>query len=213
MPNVMRKPSFLGVPGSSEAASLRFDVIGAPRNAVRVEQVFPAPSAAPIEVHTTEEEEEDSLEEAREALALENARTLAATVERLEKEIIRLAREASSDAVQIGFLVAQKVLEMELATRPVALVNLVQAALRKAGEARELTVKLCPADLQRIQELGGVGAVKGLRIATLNLVADASLTTGDCLIESELGRVDARLATRLGNVQRAVLHETAEESG
>src|SRR6185369_15742672 len=69
---------------------------------------------------------------------------LGAAVEMLRTTSERLAAEARSDALEVGFLIARRILETELATSPEPLVALVRSTIRRLGEARKMTVRLSP---------------------------------------------------------------------
>lgn len=122
----------------------------------------------------------------------------------LKAESERLAEQARSDALEIGFAVARRILEHELSVSPQPLFGFIRAAIQRAGEQRQLKVRLCPADHERLEEARLSGATGQLAIATLELVRDPSLSVGDVVVEGESATVDGRLGTRLAELARAV---------
>ena len=147
--------------------------------------------------------------EAERAALAEQARREAlqqvvAAVEALRAQADRLAEQARADAIEIGFQVARKVLEAELRAGPEALFALVRSAVRRAGESRRVSVRLAPEDLALLQPEGGKGAIDSLTAARVEWVADPSLQRGDCLVDTDFGQVDGRLATRFDEIRRAV---------
>jgi len=133
---------------------------------------------------------------------------LSAAIEHLKQYAGRLAEQARSDALEIGFQVARKILETELTTSPAPLFGLIRTAVQRLGETRKLTISVCPEDLARIEAEGGSGAL-GLMVAQIELLPDSTLAAGDCVVDSEMGRVDGRLSTRLAELQRAITEEAA----
>jgi hypothetical protein len=125
-------------------------------------------------------------------------------VESLKLQSSRLAELARSDALEIGLLVAERILEQEVATNPRALMSLVRSAMRRLAESRQITIFLCPADAERLSERVQAQDPEVLAIATVKLVADAALKAGDCRVESELGSVDGKLSTRFNEVRRSL---------
>ncbi|WP_243047643.1 flagellar assembly protein FliH [Dyella sp. RRB7] len=122
------------------------------------------------------------------------ARPLRAMDELVELELARLA-----------MTVARQVLAHELRTSPDLVVEAVrQAALALPSATGHLRVRLHPEDL---------ALLRSLDVAESNwqLVGDASLQRGDCLLESERSRLDARVETRLAAVVDAVLGAEAED--
>ena len=129
---------------------------------------------------------------------------LASAIESLRQTAERLAEQARSDALEVGFQVARRILEMEVSSSsPEPLFALIRSALRKAGEVREVTVRLSPGDEVRIRA-ALTDRPDALSTATVRLESDGSLSPGDCIVEGEFGSVDGRLSTRLDEMQTAV---------
>lgn len=147
---------------------------------------------------------------ALEALRAEALERVAHAVEVLRLQAARLAEQARTDALEVGFQVARRILEAEVAASPDALFALVRAALRKAGGSRRVTVRLHPDDLPRLAP-AAVSGPAGLSTAAIELVADASLERGDCVVDTDFGRVDGRLRTRLEELHRAAQAAAEEE--
>ena len=151
--------------------------------------------------------------EAQKLAARFTERTSAA-VDILRATAERLAAEARTDALEIGFLVARRILEMELTASAEPLVNLVRSAVRRLGESRRIVIHLSPADAQAmtaIIESRGAQAVAQASISKVEIVADASLGRGDCLVEGDLVTVDGRINARIEELRR-VLEAGVEEN-
>jgi len=147
-------------------------------------------------------------------LAAQFTERTSAAVEVLRATAERLAAEARTDALEIGFLVARRILEMELTASAEPLVNLVRSAVRRLGESRRIVVHLSPADAQAmnaIVESRGAQAIAQASISKVEIVADASMGRGDCLVEGDLVTVDGRINARIEELRR-VLEAGVEES-
>jgi flagellar assembly protein FliH len=136
---------------------------------------------------------------------------LALALEQLRLEAEHLAQQARNDALELGFLAAKKILEMEVSANPGALFSLIRTAVRTVGDARTLTIRLHPEDCNRLEAAGGVREMGELAMMTVEVRPDSSLLPGDCVIDSELGRVDGRLAARLAEMKRQVEGAMASE--
>jgi flagellar assembly protein FliH len=122
----------------------------------------------------------------------------------LRVEAERLAEQARADAIEVAFQVASRILETEVKANPETLFSLVRSALRKAGDSRRIALRLCPGDAAALEadfERVGHGDLSAARV---EIVADPTLAPGDCLVETDFGQVDGRLATRLSEAKRAV---------
>lgn len=136
---------------------------------------------------------------------------LLAAIETLRLRSERLAEEARADALEIGFMVARKVLEHELSTGPKALFDLIRSAIRKAGESRKITLRLHPQDCA-VVERASEEQRNSLTLAKIECVAAPELSPGDCMVEGDLGQVDGRLATRLAELARSIEQAVREDS-
>jgi hypothetical protein len=134
-----------------------------------------------------------------------------AAIDRLRMLSDRLAADTRNDALEVAMMLARKIVEGELTTNVDKMMGTVRSAVRRLGESRRITVRLSPddADLlskgnQPSSELGGLSAAK------VEVVADATLKRGDCLVEGDLGSVDARLDTRFAELRRAIAEDASE---
>jgi flagellar assembly protein FliH len=138
-------------------------------------------------------------------LSAQFAERTGAAVALLRSTADRLAAEARTDALEIGFLVARRILEMELSTSPEPLVNLVRGAVRRLGESRHIIIHLSPEDattLTQALQAQGNQAVSPVSVAQIDVVADGALKRGDCLVEGDQVTVDGRIDVRLEELHR-----------
>ncbi len=194
-----RRPRFLAdVPEIPTPEPVRFAQASHRPQALVSRQVAPVPDPAP----TPRADGDGSLGLA--AIRQEAMEKVAAALETLRAQADRLAEQARSDAIEIGFQVARRILEAELRHSPEALFALVRSALRRAGESRRITVRLAPEDAALLQPDAGRAALDGITSARIELVQDPGLQRGDCVVDTDFGQVDGRLGTRLAEIRRAV---------
>lgn len=117
---------------------------------------------------------------------------------RLEKD--RCLARWEADAIRLAVAVAEKLLRRSIAADPAVADRLIGETLRLAAGVPQLTIKLSPADRER---LGGavaslVGAVG--KFGSADVVADPSITPGGCVAETRYGRIDGRLETQLERI-------------
>ncbi len=144
----------------------------------------------------------------REQAPSEALESLAAAIQSLRSASARLAEQARSDALEIAFVIARRILEAELKASPEPLFALVRSAVRRLGEARQVRVRLCPADAAVVKDALAREELPDLAVVQTEVTADPSLSPGDCLVESTLGSVDGRLDVRLAELKRAVAYAT-----
>jgi flagellar assembly protein FliH len=100
-----------------------------------------------------------------------------------------MARAVTATAVQL----ARQVLRHELTVRPELVATVAAEAVNAVLlSARQITVHVHPQDLPLASE----GAADVLQARGARLVADAAVARGGCRVESDLGAIDARIASR-----------------
>lgn len=144
------------------------------------------------------------------AIRAEALQRVAPAIQVLRLSAERLAEQARSDALEIGFLVARRILEAELSTGPEALFALVKGALRRAGDSRLVRVRCHPSQVSTLSGQAAAGQL-GVTTATVEVQADPGLEPGDVVVDTDFGKVDGRLATRLEELFRAA--SSAMEEG
>jgi flagellar assembly protein FliH len=105
----------------------------------------------------------------------------------------------------LATVMARRVVGRELQLDP----SLIELAVREAAAAlpsatRELRVWVNPSDLDLLRELGA--AEPHWRFG-----ANPALSRGDCMLESERSRLDARVSTRLASVIDAVIGDDLDD--
>ncbi len=190
MTGTPRVPAFLAGSASPQAA-LRPAPFAVPAGASR----RPATGAA-------QEPPPGPTPEQLSAIRAEAMQKVAHAVEVLRLQAERLAEQARADALEIGFRVAKRVLEAELSTSPDALFSLVRSALRRTGESRKVAVRVHPQDAAALAPALASGEL-GVATATVEVVKDPTLSPGDCVVDTDFGKVDGRLETRLEELFRA----------
>ena len=122
----------------------------------------------------------------------------------------RMGAEVAATAIEIGCLIARRILEAELKTDIESHRSLVRSAVRRLGEEHRVTVHLAPSDIELVRaaagESGGDSGDLGLNlgIAKVEIFPDTNLTPGDCLVESDAAMVDGRIGTRLEEIRRVL---------
>jgi type III secretion protein L len=119
----------------------------------------------------------------------------------------RILRDADREVIALALAVARKVLGREVASAPEAVANLAAAALAEARERREVVLRVSPADVATIRAAEGRLAA-ALARAPLEIREDPSLERGAAIVDTEAGRIDARVETQLEAIARAI-----EEAG
>ena len=166
------------------------------------------------ELHQLRAQAETELEEARAKVEeiRENARTegreegLRECMENLaaaRSEYAEVRKRAERDMVDLAFHVAQRIIGHCIEVKPQVVRDIVGEALVGARGREQILVRLHPDDHKEV-EVARDDYARELDGVAVYFEADTSLERGGCIIETESGRIDARLETQLEVLREAV---------
>jgi len=139
------------------------------------------------------EEGLQALEDFRRRQQAEIGVPVAAALEQFQRQLDRLEQALARRVAGVALQVARQVVRTELQTPAAMAVRVTQEALDEVLlSARHITVRLHPADLAAVEQ----GCADTFAARKVRLVPDAHVERGGCLVESDLGVVDARVSTR-----------------
>jgi flagellar assembly protein FliH len=123
----------------------------------------------------------------------------------LQQRLIELEQDLAQRVAGIALEVAQQVVRNELILNPAQVVAVTQEALSALlVSARHITVHLNPDDFALVAEgCAELVAVRGAR-----LVSDRAIERGGCLVDSDIGLVDATVASRWQRASAALGRST-----
>lgn len=128
-----------------------------------------------------------------------------ATLAAAEAARARLLAEAESDIARLAVAIARKVLVGELALGDAAILRIVSQALASARLGRAVVVRVHPDDATGLSAAYPALLAAAGRSEGLVLRPDPGLARGDCVVESEIGTIDARIDTQLSAIEHALV--------
>jgi type III secretion system HrpE/YscL family protein len=123
--------------------------------------------------------------------------TLAARLFEAERRRDGALAEAERDLAKIALAAARRIVGEELTVAPERIVAIVREVLDRARRARRIVVRVHPEDAATLRRL----AEGALPYA---IEEDPAIARGGCVIETELGEVDARIETKLAALEKAL---------
>ncbi len=158
----------------------------------------------------TEKESEEKLKEAfekgTENALLEFEQNLLASREIRD----RILRETEKDILKLSVRLAEKIIGKELAKDNRTIIKIVSTALQNARQKERITIRVNPLDMQIVQNESDLFK-SNAQTKFIDFIADPRVEKGGCLIESEVGTVDARLETQFRVLERALLAQADGE--
>jgi flagellar assembly protein FliH len=135
----------------------------------------------------------EALEAAKRAFAQQASAQVAQLVAAFDEQTRLLDVRMADSLVQTAVTLARQVVRSEIVQRPDVVVQVAQDAVGAVIlSARHLRLRLNPQDLPLVE----AGAGDLLKARSVLLQADATLSPGGCIVESDLGQVDARIEQR-----------------
>lgn len=133
--------------------------------------------------------------------------TLATSLEELGRLRENVMKNSTEDMLRMVLVIAEQIIHCEVKANPEVILKTLQEALQSAISSDEYHVKIHPDDLAIVVENKPLflASVNGLKNITLE--ADGNVTRGGCLVESELGQVDATIEEQLEELRRQLLPE------
>lgn len=114
----------------------------------------------------------------------------------------QMATYAEHELVQLAIEIARKIVRREVTVDREIVISLARVALARLRSRALATVYLHPDDYQYVtanrDRLGAGNTVK--------LIEDATISRGGCLIETDLGHVDARIEQQFSEIERGFFH-------
>ncbi len=115
--------------------------------------------------------------------------------------------ETEQDILRLSVKLAEKIIGREIKTDKATVVDIVANSLRNAKRQDKLTIRVSQKDYSTVQEKF-VELSQSSRTSYVDIVPDPRVTLGGCIIESEVGTIDARLETQLRVLEKALLGQT-----
>jgi flagellar assembly protein FliH len=127
-------------------------------------------------------------------------RRLTQTVEELGGLRGEIIHSTEKQMVQLVLAIADRIVARELTLDRTVLLGMARAALDRLGEYGSATIRLHPDDFQAI---GG----KAIDTGPVKVVADALVTRGGCLVQSDFGFMDVSPDAQFRELARTLLSD------
>ena len=126
-------------------------------------------------------------------------------LERAQNKRVEILEQTEQEIVNLVLLIARKVIKViSESQRNVITSNVVQALKKVKGRGTVL-IRVNMADLKlstaHIKDF--IGMVEGVK--SIQVVEDSSVDSGGCIIETDFGEIDARIASQLAELEARIL--------
>jgi flagellar assembly protein FliH len=134
-------------------------------------------------------------------------RALRASSETIHNLRDKVFRESEDEIINLIMLVARKVIVAEVTQNRSILAGVVQSAIADLTAREEITVRINPDDYQLVTSGRDELLLKELLNEHLSIKSDPSVAAGFCLVDTEMGTIDASLDGQLEHIYRSLLEQ------
>jgi flagellar assembly protein FliH len=134
-------------------------------------------------------------------------RALRASSETIHNMRDKIFRESEDELINLIMLVARKVITHEISQNRSILAKVVQSALAGLSAREEITVRINPDDYQLVTSGRDDLLHAELLNERLQLKPDPSVEAGFCLVDTDMGTVDASLEGQLEQIYRSFFEQ------
>ena len=127
--------------------------------------------------------------------------TIVSTAVDIRDEIIRSSEKLMSEMI---LMIARKVIKDEIVERREVVINNIKEAIRRVKDRDRIDIRVNFADLDMTtahkDEL--IKMMESLK--KVNIYEDSRVDRGGCIIETDVGAIDARISTQLDTIEEAI---------
>ena len=132
-----------------------------------------------------------------------------AIIEYFETNKKQLLWQAEQSFVVLAVKLAEKVIRREIELQPELVKDTVRMALETVSKTTNVVIRVSPQDISIIEDLkSSLSDLLG-RFTSVSITPDESVSRGGCIVQSERGRVDARIETQIDRIARDILEPGA----
>lgn len=115
----------------------------------------------------------------------------------------KMFQNVEPQLVKLAFSIAEKIIGQQIQENDAAIVEIIRQALDSAI-GNKILVRVNPADIEKVKahQPALVGHVEATK--TISFKEDEMVKQGGCVVESEIGTIDAQLETQLVAIKKAL---------
>ncbi len=190
------------------------------RGAIPEQSVPKARTEAERIVNQAMQEAEAIREEAR-AAGREEGRAEASTrieeametLNRAVKERKKIIKDSEQELLRLAIKVAEQIIRSEVSMHRDVCLNIVAEAIARVSDREQIIVRVNREDAEYLKRYKDrlAGMLDGVK--SFSILEDAGVEPGGCIIETNLGFIDAKISTKLKAIESALKKLSSEEEG
>ena len=127
------------------------------------------------------------------------------------KERKTIIKDAENELLRLALKIAEQIIRSEVSLHRDVSLNIVSEAIGRVSDREQIIVRVNREDAEYLKRYKDrlAGMLDGVK--SFSILEDANVEPGGCIIETNLGFVDARISTKLKAIEEALLKVAPEE--
>jgi flagellar assembly protein FliH len=119
----------------------------------------------------------------------------------LEKVRGEIYSRVEREAVELALAIARKIVFNEVRTDREIILRVVRQALKRTNDVSRIKIRINPSDFNFLKKNQNIFIDDINGLDDLHLIKDDKIHNGGCMIETDMGEIDARIETQLRAVE------------
>lgn len=157
-----------------------------------------------------EEGREEGRREGRDEAAARIEEALA-TLNQAVKERKKIIGDAEGEILRLSLKIAEQIIRSEVSLHRDVSLNIVSEAIGRVSDREQIIVRVNREDAEYLKRYKDrlAGMLDGVK--SFSIIEDTNIEPGGCVIETNLGFIDARISTKLKAIEEALQKVSTEE--
>lgn len=120
------------------------------------------------------------------------------------KERKKIISDSENEILRLSLKVAEQIIRSEVSLHRDVCLNIVSEAIARISDREQVIVKVNREDAEYLKRYKDrlAGMLDGVK--SFSIIEDANIEPGGCVIETNLGFIDARIATKIKSIEEAL---------
>src|SRR3989339_568183 len=134
------------------------------------------------------------------------------TVNQAVKERKKIIKDSEGEILRLALKVAEQIIRSEVSMHRDVCLNIVSEAIGRISDREQIIVRVNREDAEYLKRYKDrlTSMLDGVK--SFSIIEDANIEPGGCIIETNLGFIDARISTKIRSIEEALHKVAAEES-
>ena len=133
------------------------------------------------------------------------------TLNQAIKERKTIIKDAEQEILTLSIKIAEQIIRSEVSLHRDVCLNIVAEAIARVSDREQIIVKASREDAEYLKRYKErlAGMLDGVK--SFSILEDANIEPGGCIIETNLGFIDAKISTKLKSIEEALRKVSSEE--